>query len=307
MAAPTPRDSSYDLAPSQPSRLPSKTQDVSATARTQLGPQRSCPYCGFAFHGPPKARCPECSAPLDSGQSDLLKFADVQWCRRIANGTLLIVLAFLGHLFAAFLRWISDPATESLAHAAAAILMTAAVFIATLREPTPKPASSRVALSARYTAIAAALFWCMLCLILTELLPASRGIIKTLVLLALVAHATLAMLLNFHFSALAARLPDDDLARHATNSGGVTAIACGLLFGVQFLELTTIVHFMFFFCSFPLIAGVLTIFFWAMVTLLRIAIGMRVSANAGAIITSKRLQRLSNANRLECPPQRSHP
>lgn len=298
--ATSPHDSSYDLVPSQPPTPPpnpsTKSRDVPATSRTQLGPQRSCPYCGFTFHGPPKARCPECSAPLDSGQSDLLKFADVRWCRRITSGTLLIILAFLGHIFAAFLRWISDSATASLAHVVAAVLMTAAVFIATLREPTPSPSTttSRIPFLARCVAIAAALFWCMLCLIQTDLLPASRGIIKMLVLFALVAYAALAMLLSFHFSALAARLPDDDLARHATNSGGVTAIACGLLFGVQFLELTTIVHFMFFFCSFPLIAGVLTIFFWAMVTLLRIAIGMRISANAGAIITSKRLQRLAN-------------
>ena len=74
-------------------------------------------------------------------------------------------------------------------------------------------------------------------------------------------------------------------------------MACGLLFVIQWLDLTTSVHFMFFTCSFPLVAGVVVIFAWAGITALRLAMDMRVSANAGDAIRAKRLERMAAKKR----------
>jgi hypothetical protein len=181
--------------------------------------------------------------------------------------------------------------------AAAALLLAAAVWLLTRPEPAPRGTPSRWPLVTRLVALATMLPWIALALMIVDILPWSPGLAKALVLLALLGHAALAVLLGFHLSALAARAPDDTLARHAVNAGGATALACALLLVIQALELTTPIHLMFFTCSFPLIAGVLAIFLWASITVLRLGLVMRESARAGDEIKARRLQRMAAQKR----------
>ena len=149
---------------------------------------------------------------------------------------------------------------------------------------------------ARALAIAAALAWLLLGLIALKLF-ASHGMTKPLVLLALLAQGILSAQLGIYCNSLAARVPDDRLASHSLYVGWLMAAACGLLMVVQALDLTTIVHLMFFMCSFPMIAGILLILLWAVVTLLRLGLNLWISANAGETITTLRRQRTAARQR----------
>src|SRR4051812_46851948 len=97
-------DSGYDFAPGQeppkksaPPRADAEREAAGTTSRradspanpmpkaTPDGPAgktRECPFCGHTFFGQVKARCPECSAPMDAGAADQLSYSNPVWVRR---------------------------------------------------------------------------------------------------------------------------------------------------------------------------------------------------------------------------------
>jgi len=54
---------------------------------------------------------------------------------------------------------------------------------------------------------------------------------------------------------------------------------------------------MFFMCSFPMIAGFVAIFLWAMITLLRLNFNLRAAAVAGETITMRKAERAAARNK----------
>jgi hypothetical protein len=284
-----PRDDPYDLAPAEAPRR----QEQSAPpkqARTDLGQERHCHYCGLSFHGPPKARCPDCAAPMDSSTTDQLKFADPSWVRRVELGLLLIIPGMVGHIIAAFLRWSITNEQRTTIHVISAAFLVAAVFVTTWKEPGTK--RGMLSLWARIVVVAALGFWIGLFLVFQHE-DFSIQVVRALICPALICHATLSALLGVYCGNLAMRIPDDGLSSHSIHGGWVVAAANGLLMGLHFLQLTTKVHFMFFTCSFPMMGGLLVIFFWATVTLVRLALNLRLSARAGDEIVALRTQRMA--------------
>ena len=135
-------DSAYDLVPEGDSAGVKRTAlpgNAVAAARgasskeQRKEPERVCPYCGFTFVGKPRARCPECSAEMDSSANALLQFADAGWVRGVGLGVLLMGSAIAMHMAGCILKWISAPA-KGIAHAVAAVLLVVGVFLATRRE-----------------------------------------------------------------------------------------------------------------------------------------------------------------------------
>jgi hypothetical protein len=290
MMAKKPPDDSYDLVPPEAPKSQEKAAPPKAV-RTELGQERTCHYCGFSFHGPPKARCPDCAAPMDSGTTDQLKFSDPAWVRRVAMGLVLMIPGIAGHIVAAFFRWsITNDERRTTIHLFSAAFLVVAVFVSTWKEPGTK--RGMLTLWARIMVLAALGFWIGLFMVFRRE-DFNMQIVRALICPALICHVALAAMMGIYCGELAMRIPDDGLSWHAIHGGWVVAAANGLLLVLHFLQLTTPVHFMFFTCSFPMIGGLLVIFFWAMVTLLRLALNLRLCAKAGDEIVALRTQRMA--------------
>jgi hypothetical protein len=291
-------DSSYDLAPSEPatprvrlthpSPAPAAAAPPSPPAASGVLPGNICSRCGFRTFGKPATQCPRCAAPMESGAADRLKFADPTWLVGVAAGMTLILPGVVGHVVAAVLRY-GNLRAAALVHLAAAGLVAGAVWKATRAAPGERP--DGLAKTAWGAAAAAVALWAVVCLPALHLLP--REVAKPLVLLTMIDHAVLAVALGFYVSGLAARLPDDTLTAHSLHTGWLVAAVCGTCFGIQLLELTTFVHLMFYFCSFPLIFGLLVILAWGMVTLARVAASLRSAADEARAVraVAARLER----------------
>jgi hypothetical protein len=208
----------------------------------------------------------------------------------VAIGLVLIIPGIAGHIIAAFLRWIITNEQRTTIHIFSAAFLIVGVFAATWKEPGTK--RGQLALWARVVVVAALVFWIGLFLVYQREDP-SLEMIRALICPALICHAALSALLGIYCGDMAMRIPDDALHWHALHGGWVVAAANGLLLALHFLQLTTKVHFMFFTCSFPMVAGLLVIFMWASVTLLRLALSLRLSARAGDEIVALRTQRMA--------------
>ena len=224
-----------------------------------------------------------------------MQFAKTGWVRMIAWGLLLIVPAALLHLAGCGVNRLkiyqnSDPDNHAFAHpkallhGAAALLMTAGVFIATLRQPGTSAGRPGIPLACRVLSLVVLLVWLIAGAYALDILkaqPASYSQLeKTLALLALLSQGAPCILLAFHCSRLAARLPNDTLRTHAYYTGWLCALVCATLFGLIALEMDRGLFPLFFMCSFPLIAGMLVIILWAMITLIRLALDLRTTAAA---------------------------
>jgi hypothetical protein len=287
------QDSPYDFAQPQPAR----TTHIAASARqdARLQPQQqqqhTCLYCGLLVFGNPRARCPECSAPMDDSATDLLQFAEPRWTRSVALALPLIAAAIVGHAAGAFFRWTSPRIVEATVHAAAAGILLVGVFLATRPDRQTSAPARQQSLLACLAATVTAIAWLVLLLIAMKLL--GRAMTKSLLLLAVVAQGFLAAVLGFYARSLAMRLPDDTIAAHARIAGWLTTAVCGTVLVIQFLELTTIVHLMFFMCSFPMIAGFFVALLFAVVTLLRLTVNMLEAARSAQRILTLRQHRMS--------------
>jgi hypothetical protein len=123
------------------------------------------------------------------------------------------------------------------------------------------------------------------------------GIAKWLTVLALACDCGFAIAFGLYNRALAQRVPDDGLASQSLNISWLAGLACVALMVIQLFELTTTVHLMFFFCSFPMIGGFLVAFAWSIVVMLRTSFELRASAVAGESISAKRALAAQNQSK----------
>jgi hypothetical protein len=312
-------EGSYDFADPVPPKRPApprKKEPPPPVARADAAPPvpvaapatqdagRFCPYCGSVFGGKGRARCPECSAPLDAA-ADLYQFADPRWVRGQATGLMLIIPGIALHVVGAVLQWEKAFEAKGIAHLAAAVLVAAGVLLATRREPRTLAKGSQLPPVAkpsplvpwvRLLALASLVAWIILAWIAFG--PGvGLGTIKAFLLPLLVCQAVLAALLANLVSGMASRLPSDSLSTHSIYSGWGTAAVCITLFFIQLFEMNKGDYPMFFMCSFPLVAGLVTLLVWAMITLLRMGLEMRVSATAGENIAAQRAQKMARKQR----------
>ncbi|HVT80307.1 MAG TPA: hypothetical protein VHM90_06585 [Phycisphaerae bacterium] len=269
--------------------------------------ERTCPHCGFVYFGKPRARCPECAAPQDASSASMLQFADARWVRSVATGCLILIAAIAIHMLGSILKWThsSQPTFKGWAHAIGAVLLVAGTFLATRKDPA-SPASP-AAIIARILAGIALVGWLYFLSLAFKVaahqegLPDNTVAFKGLLGLVLLSQAALAVVLGFHLRSLAGRIPDDSLASHAFHAGWIVAIVCSAMAVIYACEMQKGYFPMFFMCSFPLIAGFVAIFVWAMVTLLRLNFNLRAAAVAGETITLRKSERAAARNKKPDP------
>lgn len=295
---------SYDFAPEEdrPAQEPSdepqpeKIADAPPTARKPMEaiPDRICPHCGFSIFGKTRGgRCPQCAAPLENTAQDLLQFSDPAWLRTMATGFVMIAAAVSGHVLAAVLRWTSPHLIGLLVHVAAATLLLLGILTATRIESGIGGKVLVGTAAARWSALAAIAVWVVLLLLALGLTHKS-GATKWLTFLALACDGGVAIAFGLYARALAQRIPNDALANQSLNVSWLVTLVCFALMIIQAFELTTSVHLMFFFCSFPMIAGFVAILLWGIVVVLRLALDIRASATAGEAIAARRAQWTQN-------------
>jgi uncharacterized protein (DUF983 family) len=303
----TPEKGSYDFAPEEeksgeiplvepgdgaavePKAPPKKPQ--------QAVPDRICPHCGFNIFGKTRGgRCPQCAAPLEHAATDLLQFSSPAWLRTMANGLVMVGAAIGAHVFAAALRW-TQPQVGAMIHLGAAALLFVGTLTATRMESDIGGKLLTGTAVARWASLAAAAVWAVLLLLALGVGHHTHVAAKWLTVLALACDGVYAIAFGLYNRALSERIPDDGLANQSLNVGWLAVAACLALMVIQALEITTTVHLMFFFCSFPMIGGFLAIFAWSMVIVLRTAFELRASAVAGESISAKRAQWAQNQNK----------
>jgi hypothetical protein len=294
--ADTRNSGAYEFAPDHEPEIPLEERgEPAAPAKPrkplEAVPDRICPHCGFNIFGKTRGgRCPQCAAPLEHAAQDLLQFSSPAWVRTMATGFIMLALAIATHMLAAALRFTSPPIIGALLHLAAASLLLISILTATRVESAIGGKALIGTTAARWLALAAAVLWLVLLLLILGIGHRTGEVMKWLTVLALACHALIAIAFGLYTRALAQRIPDDDLANHSLNLSWLVALVCIALMAIQVLDLTTRVHLMFFFCSFPMIAGFVAILLWGMVTLLRTAIALRASAIAGEDIAAHRSQ-----------------
>jgi hypothetical protein len=292
-----PGESSRKAGPPQPAAPPEGGAPAETVKAEET--ERYCPYCGFMFRGKVKARCPECSAPMDS-PTDLYQFAEAGWVRGCATGLMLITAGIALHVAGAVLWWIGTALSTGLTHMAGAVVVAVGVMLAMRQErplkfatwgevPAPKP--SALAPWVKMLALASLALW-LAAGILTLRAGEEGSVPKWPLILVLLCQAVLAALLAYVASGMATRVPSDTLASHTTHAGWATAIVCLNMLLLQGMGLVAPSYLMWFMFSFPLIAGFAGILGWAVVTLLRLALEMRAAAAAGAEIAARRAQRM---------------
>ena len=304
----TPDEGSYDFAPEEmageiplvePEEEAGEAEAaVQAAPRKpeQAVPDRICPHCGFSIFGKTRGgRCPQCAAPLEHAATDLLQFSSPGWLRTMATGLLMVGAAIGAHVFAAALRW-NQPMVGAVIHVAAAWLLFLGALMATRMESDIGGKVMTGTAVARWAALGAAIVW-VLVLLLALGGHRSGGMAKWLTILALACDGGFAISFGLYNRALAQRIPDDGLANQSLNFSWLAGLVCVALIVIQLFELTTTVHLMFFFCSFPMIGGFLVIFAWSIVVVLRTSFELRASAVAGESISAKRAQWGQNQNK----------
>jgi hypothetical protein len=237
------------------------------------------------------------------GPTDLFQCVDPSWVRASATGLMLLIPGMALHVVGAAFRIMDAPRPKGLCHIAGAVLVAMGAMLATRKERKPgvnMSESGRVvgpsamATWVRVLALASLVLWLLLGTHSLRWWGNYDDIPKVPVLLVLLCQGVMAALLAYLVSALATRVPDDSVSTQAIYSGWGTAAVCFTLFMIQWLELTTSIHMMFFTCSFPMIGGFLVILAWASVTLLRLALAMRTAAAIGSEMAARRVQRLAD-------------
>ncbi|MGN6369755.1 MAG: hypothetical protein ACTHN5_15965 [Phycisphaerae bacterium] len=309
----TPETGSYDFAPekkgearNEPAEeIPLVEPEGGAEAAVkpaprkpqQAIPDRICPHCGFNIFGKTRGgRCPQCAAPLEHAATDLLQFSSPGWLRTMSNGLILVGAAIGGHVFAAALRW-NQPRLGAVIHVVAAGVLFLGTLTATRMESEIGGKVLTGTAPARWMSLAAAAVWVVVLLLVLGIGHYTHAAAKWLTVLAMGLSGVFAIAFGLYNRALTERIPDDGLANQSINISWLAGIVCVALMVIQALDLTTTVHLMFFFCSFPMIGGFLAIFVWSMVVVLRTAFELRASAEAGESISAKRAQWAANQNK----------
>jgi hypothetical protein len=233
-----------------------------------------------------------------AGASDLLKFSAPAWSRAAAAAMTLAALGIVGHMAAAFVRFLAaavgSPAAgerlrlvAALMHPAAALLLTIAVLITTRREHRPgiEPAAS--GLVSRFAAAGALALW-IIAAVLFFLHFSWRGTTLPVMLSALLADAALAIAYGFYGHHLAGRLPDDSLRTHTLNAGWLCGFACLMFAGCHFFDLARPAYLIAFICAFPIIALGAALLIYPILILLRLANGLRLAANDADLVATRR-------------------
>jgi hypothetical protein len=305
-----PEEGSYDFAPEASGEIPlaepgeTEVEEVSGEPAApnapaaprkpqQAIPDRICPHCGFSIFGKTRGgRCPQCAAPLEHAATDLLQFSSPTWLRTMANGLLMVAAGIGAHVVGAALRW-NLAQVGMMIHVAAGAVLFLGAMTATKMESDIGGKVLTGTGAARWAAFAAAVLWCLV-LFMTLGGHWTGGLAKWLTVLALACDGGFALAFGLYNRALAERIPDDGLASQSLNISWLAGAVCVALMVIQALELTTTVHLMFFFCSFPMIGGFLAVLAWSMVVVLRTSFELRASAVAGESITAKRAQIAAN-------------
>ncbi len=301
-------DQSYDFAepdppkPKPPERRPKPASQTPASgtaapAANQPAPleppkppvETTCRFCGFIMKGPPKPRCPECAAPMDKSVADLIKFADSAWVRGLSTGLLLITVAIALHAGGAGLRYGSIPAAGA-AHVLAAAIFAAGTFMLTRARP-DQPESNVGAKMARAGSIGVLILWLPVMALTFKPIGTYIVLRKTLLISTLLVQALCAVIIGYHAARLASNIPDDSLPAQSINSGWLVLVLCVFFTLVQVLDLSLAGYMTLFFCSFPLIAGLIVAAVWVIITAIRMALELKTSAVEGEAIQVRRAQR----------------
>jgi hypothetical protein len=164
------------------------------------------------------------------------------------------------------------------------------VWWATAGEPGVGIVRTPLAPVARLLAIVVAALWAVV------LLGPVMAKSQLLVIAILIATGVQASVVGLHLRSLAARIPNDSLANHLSNSAFLVSGVCLLMIILHLAQVASTAHLMFFFCAFPMIGGMGLVILWAALTLVRLGLELRQCAVAGQTIVTRQAMRASAAN-----------
>ncbi|HVS73772.1 MAG TPA: hypothetical protein VHQ47_21295 [Phycisphaerae bacterium] len=277
-------DHSYELAPQAPAAAGTRAEAKQPTVAEPVV-ERKCPHCGFRIVGKTtRNRCPDCAAPLDLTAANLLQFSATGWVRTVACGSLLLAAAVFGEIAAIVTSWAQQPAgprLHSLAPAAALI----AAWLVTLREREGKeqlPWRWWV----RVFSVLVAGAWAVLAFANVPEWGMHPMLYVTLLL-----SAGQAVFLGLYYNAVAIRVPSDTLAWQSFNLSWVIALECVFIIVLHFVRVADVEHLQYFFCAFPMIAGMGAVLIWAAALLVMFGVQLWAVARAGDDIAIRKAQR----------------
>ena len=281
-------DSSYEFAPNEISK-PRDAETQKQSAHTEQLQERNCPHCGFRIYGKPRqGRCPECAAPLDLTATDLLQFSSTGWVRGLTLGMFWLALGVGGQAAAVFFAWGLSPKIGDGIHLAAACATIIGTWIITQPEPGIGTAKTSFATSSRGLSLVVATLWGVNLAAMIMHKPYFEHCFMYLTLLAMAAQA---MYLGAHLRIVATRIPSDSLATQSFNMGWLFAIMCVFFIILQYFGIANVGYLQFFFCSFPMVGGLIAIILWAMVTLIRMGFEIWQCAVTASVIAEKKAAR----------------
>jgi hypothetical protein len=295
-AKPSARLAPHAAAPARTAAPATPLTPAAAPASTE------CPFCGYTHKGKARARCPECSAPMDASLADQLAFSDPPWVRRAGWGAVLLSASVAAHAVAILARivqvlWTSDTAkhVKGVTHAAAAVALALGVLALFWPEPRRPGGSSAGARAAAWLlAGAALLLWMIMAYWALREARTAAPTLRLAVNLVLLCHLPLSAIMAMRMRTLAGRIPDDALTWQASYSGWLTAGVCVFALALLNMSLLEGYGLAFFPISFPLIAAVTGVLLWAAFTALRIGLNMLAAASAGADIALRKAGRAAS-------------
>ena len=280
-----PQDSSYELAPQAPA--PAPTRRVEPAPVVDRVTERKCPLCGFVIVGKTtRNRCPECAAPLDTAAASLLQFSAPGWVRSLSYGSLLLALAVLGQIAAVIATWARQQPLGGYLHAGAPAAALLGAWLATRCEPDTRTEALPARWLVRLFSLAVAAAWMVLAFVH---LPTEAR--RPIMYLALLLTSGQAISLGVYLNALAIRVPSDALAWQAFNLSWIIGIECVFIVALHFVRVADVEHLQYFFCAFPMIAGMVAVLVWAAAILVMFGVQFQAVATAGEDIAYRRTHR----------------
>lgn len=287
-----PSDSPYDFAPPKPAPAAEGAsagapKPAAPAVPRQPLPERSCPQCGARFIGKPRHnRCPDCRAPLDESVADLLQFSYPGRIRRLSWGALALALAVPAHVGGVLVTHVAkEPVPGAGLQALGAILTLGGIWILTTREEGMPQRRAALGVMARVLAVAVA----GLLAVATYLISRNSGATTYAIVPAISGMAAEAVAFGLFASSLAARIPHDGLINQLRNFALLLPPFLAAVLVSLFVDLSP--YYAAFFCTFPLIGGMLGLMAWVAVTLLRLMLELRHVAQAADAIVLKRFQK----------------
>ncbi|HVX83969.1 MAG TPA: hypothetical protein VH253_04060 [Phycisphaerae bacterium] len=278
-------DTSYELAPQAPGTARTRAEAKQPTVAEPVV-ERKCPHCGFRIVGKTtRNRCPDCAAPLDLTAANLLQFSATGWVRTIAVGSLLLAAAVFGQIAAIVTSWARQPAGPKL-HALAPAAALIAAWLVTLREPEAAGEQLPWRWMVRVLSVVVAGAWGVLAFVKLPGWAAHPALYATLVL-----SGGQAVSLGLYYNAVAIRVPSDSLAWQAFNLSWVIGVECVFIIVLHFVRVADVEHLQYFFCAYPMIAGMGALLVWAAGLLVMFGVQLWAVARAGDDIAYRKAQR----------------